>query len=81
MGNNIIALKTLIEKNVFYIHQIKNGDLFLTNQELNNKHNTRLNFLQYRSIINAIKTYTLQFQGLKSKKEIHYQPALNIIMT
>ena len=41
VGITIIASKTLIENDVFYIHQIQNGENLLTNRRLHCIHNAR----------------------------------------
>jgi len=80
IGRQVIKNKKLISNEVFSIDQLKANDTFLTFQELNNKLNTPLNFLEYNSIINSVKSYLNKYSSLKSFKEVPYSPALNIIM-
>ena len=49
--------------------------------EFNIKYGLKFNFLQYNSIIAAIKKYTNNLSITPKRDEILFQPALNIIMT
>ena len=53
----------------------------MTLQEINIKLITPLNFLEYNSIISALKKYTNKYSNLKSFKEVTQPPALNQIMS
>ena len=81
IGNKPIRNMNMAKKGVYQIMQIKEGNRYLTRQEINTKFNTKLNFLQYRSLLNAIKTYTSKFEHLKPKAAIVYQPFLNLIIS
>ena len=80
VGNKIISNKSLIDKDIFYIYQLKTNGQFLNFQEFNTKFNLRLNFLQYTSIINSIKTYLKKCSNLKSQNEIKCQSPVNKIL-
>ena len=59
IGKKAIKTQNLIDHEVFFIGQLlKEDDLFLTLEELNNTYSTNLNFLQYNSIISSIRKYT-----------------------
>ena len=81
VGNNIITNKIFINKNVFYIKQLMNGDRFLTHDEFLQEYNANINFLDFTSVISAIKRHISQ-KVLPSaiNKTFSYQPALNFIM-
>ena len=82
VGNRAITKRCFINNNVFYIKQLMNGDRFLTYLEFLQKFNVRINFLDFISIIRAIKQYTSQNRMLNAtNKTIMYQPALNFIMS
>ena len=58
-----------------------NGDRFLTYLEFLQKFNVRINFVDFISIICAVKQNTSQNRMLNAtNKTIPYQPALNFIM-
>ena len=80
VGNKIISNKSLIDKDIYYIYQLKTNGQFLNFQEFNAKFNLRLNFLQYTSIINSIKTYLRKCSKLKSQNEIKCQSPVNKIL-
>jgi len=65
----------------FYRTTFKKDILFLTLEEFNNKYSTKLNFLQYNSIISSIRKYTNSISIEKQGKKHNFQPALNIILT
>ena len=81
VGNKPITSKYMSNKDLYQIGQLKENDRYLTLQELNTKFNTNLNFLHYRSLLGAIKTYTSKFQNLKSKSTLEKQPFLNLIIS
>ena len=81
IGNRVITNRDLVDGGVLYISQLKTDDTFLTLQEFNTRFNVNLNFLQFNSIVNSIKTYLAKHQHLKPSKEVNNQPAFNKIVT
>ena len=82
IGKKTIKFQNLIDHDVFFIGQLlKEDDLFLTLEELNNTYSTNLNFLQYNSLISSIKKYTKTLVFNKHSPKLNYQKALNIILT
>ena len=44
-GNKVITNKVFIDKNVFYIKQLMDGDRFFTHGEFLQKYNAQINFI------------------------------------
>ena len=80
IGKKIITNQKLISSEIFSINQLKINDNFLTLEELNDKLNIPLNFLEYNSIMHSVKSYLRNYSHLKPFKDVPYSPALNIIM-
>ena len=81
VGNKIISNKIFIDKNVFYIKQLMDGDRFLTYGEFVQKYNAQINFLDFFSVTSAVKRYVSKKILPNAKnKTFSYQPALNCIM-
>ena len=80
IGRSTIKNKKLIENNVHYIHQLKNGDHFLSHVDFNDKYGITINFLVYNSIITAIKHYTDKFKNCISNQRFLYQPHFDLII-
>ena len=81
IGKKIIINRKLVTSGIFKISQLKANDQFLTLQEINLKLVIPLNFLEYNSIISALKKYLKKYSSLKPLKEITQPPALNQIMS
>ena len=75
-----IKSKLLIDNNIFYIHQLKAGNSFLSHQEFTTKYNIIIDFLSYSSILNAVKTYYSKFTGQKPPMQLKYQPFFDLLM-
>ena len=80
IGGKATTSTVLTNKHIFFIHQLKTEDRFMTHQEFNQTYDLSINFLHFRSTLNAIKAYTANIITFKSKETINLQPALNIIM-
>ena len=80
MEKNIIKNRKLISSGIFAIYQLLKNDTFLTLRELNIKLNTPLNFLEYNTIVNSIKTYLKRYSHLLPFKDVQHDPALNKIL-
>ena len=80
IGKNIIKNRKLISSGIFAIYQLLKNDTFLTLRELNIKLNTPLNFLEYNTIVNSIKTYLKRYSHLLPFKDVQHDPALNKIL-
>ena len=81
IGKKVIKNKKLISSNIFAISQLRYNNRFLTLQEINTKLFQPLNFLEYNSIISALKKYMDKYSNLKPFKEVTVAPALNSIMS
>ena len=81
IGKKIITNKKLVTGGIFSIAQLKSNGIFLTLQELNVKLITPLNFLEYNSIMSALKNYMNKYASLKTFKEVTQPPALNQILS
>ena len=64
-----------------YNTNLKSNGIFLTLQELNVQLITPLNFLEYNSIMSALKNYMNKYASLKTFKEVTQPPALNQILS
>ena len=80
IGKDVISNKDLIAKEIYYISNFKSNGEFMSVHEFNTKYNTKLNFLQYNSIINSIKCFTRKYSYLKTTKDINYQSPINKIL-
>ena len=70
----------LADNGIYQIRHLKEGSNFLTFQQFNTLYNTRLNFLQYISIVNSVKAYCRQFKELKNSDHIENHPVYNLII-
>ena len=80
IGKSCIKNNILIEHNIFYIFQLKEGENFLNHNEFSRKYNIQINFLHYRSIIAAVKKYSSKFPIENTTKPHSFQPHLIVIM-
>ena len=68
IGGKTITSSVLANKRLFCVHQLKVKERFMSQQEFNLKYELTINFLLYRSRLNALNA---TFQ--KSKQSIHYK--------
>ena len=80
IGKNVIKNQKLISSNIFAIHQLKENNRFLSLEDLNEKLQTPLNFLEYNSIVNSVKIFLKKYSKLPSSETVEFSPALNKIM-
>lgn len=80
IGKETIKTKLLIENGIYFIRQLKNGNIFLSHREFLTKYNIRLNFLSYHSMITSVKRYCSKFEGLKLGKQPNSQPYFELLM-
>ena len=79
IGQSTIKNKSLIDKDICYIYQLMEGGIFLTHQNFKNKFNINIDFLQYNSLISAIKKYLSNFQS-SSSITVDFQPHIDLII-
>ena len=80
IGNQSIKNKSFIDNHIYYIYQLMHEDKFLTHDEFINKFNINIDFLQYNSVISAIKNYQSKYQTTTDSKKPDFQPHFDIIM-
>ena len=80
IGNQMVSNRELQTNNIFLIKQLMDGEDFLSHEEFYSRHNIRLGFLSYLSIINSVKQFLSKLEIEENGRKIRYQPALNIIM-
>ena len=82
VGDRVITNRTFINKDIFYIKQLMRGDTFLTHGEFIQQYNAQIQFLNFTSIISAVKSYVSKnVLPSDTNKTISYQPALNFILS
>lgn len=81
IGKKPITLNVLLNNGIYQIKHLKRNGEYLTLQQINRLIDTKLNFLQYNSILSAIQKYMQNYKTLKYSTEIDNQPAFNCIMT
>ena len=80
IDNKVIDNIVLINNGIFFIHQLMDGDSFLSHNEFIQKYNLNLDFLTYHSIVSCIKS-NVSFDELEeSNKTLKYQPAYSLIL-
>ena len=81
--NKCYITNDLLQNNgIQYIHQLMNGNSFLSFNDFKDKYSIEINFLTYYSLITAISRYKtkLDIKENKTKTEtLNYQPAMAII--
>lgn len=81
IGHKVIKDKLLINNQIFFIQQLKQNDDYLLFNEFKTLYKCNLNFLQYNSLICAIKNYENKIKPTPIKCKLKLQPALEVIMT
>ena len=56
VGGNVVSNRRFINGNVFYIKQLMNNERFLTYNEFIRRYNIRIDFMNFNSVISAIKS-------------------------
>ena len=81
VGGRVVNNKKLTNGNVFFIKQLMHNERFLTYNEFIRRYNLKINFMNFNSVICAIKKY---ISGLKLEEttgiEFTYQPSLQLIV-
>ena len=80
IGNDTIRNKILRENNIFYIHQLKDNNKFLSHREFETKYIIKINFLNYNSIISAVKNFQSKFPIQSQPKKLERQPHFDFLM-
>ena len=80
-GHQVIKNKLLIDNNIFFIYQLQQNKDYMSFNDFKTKYNCNLNFLQYNSIISAIKAYENKVKPSSIKCKLKLQPALEVILT
>ena len=64
MGGNVISDQNLIKGGVFFIKDFMSNGIFLKRETFNHRFNLDLNFLFYKGVTNAIKTFVNKQKNL-----------------
>ena len=81
IGHKVIKDKLIINSQIFFIQQLMHNDNYLSFNEFKTLHRCNLNFLQYNSLICAIKSYENKIKPTPIKCKLKLQPALEVILT
>ena len=80
----MVKNKVFIDNNLYFIHQLKNGDSFISYDEFERKFQSpKISFILFNSTISAIKRYEQKLSltdNAKVKKLIDCQPPLHSIL-
>ena len=81
--NKCYITNDLLQNNgIQYIHQLMNGNSFLSFNDFKDKYSIEINFLTYYSLITAISRYKTKLdikENTTKTKTLNYQPAMAII--
>ena len=84
VNNRMVKNKVFIDNNLFFIHQLKNGESFISYDEFERKFQSpKISFILFNSTITAIKRYEQKLSltdNAKVKKLIDCQPPLHSIL-
>ena len=79
IGNAVINIPILKRKNIFFVHQLMENNIFMTYENFCNKYDIQINYLTYLSIITCIKD-KFDIDTLDdNNKELNYPPSINAI--